>query len=162
MDPMIAELRKQYHCTLEMLEIVLGACTEEVWGKAFPGETCLTFWREAYHALFWIHNFLGPRDKTFQMKPFDRDIDPRLFTPPNNSCTRAEMLAFTKQTHLVVDEAFGSMTLDELRGPDGYDETEFDSVIHRLLYGLRHGQYHIGRLAAYLDQEDISFAAWRG
>ncbi len=72
------------------------------------------------------------------------------------------VLEATKQTHLVVDEAFGSMTLDELRGPDGYDETEFDSVIHRLLYGLRHGQYHIGRLAAYLDQEGISFDAWRG
>jgi hypothetical protein len=54
------------------------------------------------------------------------------------------------------------MTLDELNGPDHYDESDFRNVYHRLMYGLLHGQYHIGRLAAYLDQEGIQGSYWQG
>ncbi|MCU0520427.1 MAG: DinB family protein [Anaerolineae bacterium] len=162
MGPLIAELQQQYHCTVEMLEAVLGACTDEVWAKSFPGDVHLKFWREAYHTIFWIHNFLGPKEKIFEMEPFDKDIDPRLFTPPNYTCARAEVLEFALRTHTYVDEVFGSMTLDELCGPDAYGETEFRNVVHRLMYGLRHGQHHIGRLAAYLDQEGIQVDTWRG
>ena len=162
MDPLIAELRHQYHCTLEMYRSVLEACTNEIWNKAFPGEAFLEFWREAYHTIFWIHNFLGSADKSFEMQPFGKDIDPRLFTPPNNTCDRSEVLGYAAQTRSYADTVFASLTLDDLRAADAYGESEFGSVCHRLLYGLRHGQHHIGRLAAYLDQEGIQVDTWRG
>ncbi len=162
MDPLIAELQQQYHHTVEMVRVVLEACTDDAWSKPFPGEAFLTFWREAYHAIFWIHNFLGPKEKAFEMHPFGKDIDPRLFTPPNNTCSRAEALGYADRTDAYIDEVFGTMTLDDLRSADAYDESEFRSVYHRLMYGLRHGQHHIGRLAAYLDQEGIAADTWRG
>lgn len=162
MDPMVAELKHQYHTTLAMYQGVVGACTDAIWKKAFAGADFLTFWREAYHALFWLHNFLGGKEKTFAMQPFGEDIDPRTFTPPNNTCERASALKYAAQTQARVDEVFDAMTLDELCGPDQYDESDFRNVYHRLMYGLLHAQYHIGRLAAYLDQEGIEGSYWQG
>ena len=100
--------------------------------------------------------------KRFHPHPFGADIDPRLFTPPNNTCARAEALAYAAQTGAYVDEVFDAMTLDVLSGPDNYDESAFRSVYHRLMYGLRHGQHHIGKLTAYLNLEGIELEHWKG
>ncbi|MFN2283316.1 MAG: hypothetical protein ACK2UQ_02775, partial [Anaerolineae bacterium] len=65
-------------------------------------------------------------------------------------------------TQAYIDEVLDAMTVDELSGSDHYDESDFRNVYHRLMYGLLHGQYHIGRLAAYLDQEGIEQTYWQG
>lgn len=159
MDPLIAELKHQYHSALAMYQCLLEGCSDEVWEREYAG---VPFWREAYHALFWVHSFLGGRDKRFHFHPFGADIDPRLFTPPNNTCERAEALQYAAQTRAYVDEVFEALTLDELNGADHYDESEFRSVYHRLMYGLRHGQHHIGKLTAYLNLEGVQLNHWKG
>ncbi len=159
MDPLIAELQHQYHSTLAMLQSTIEGCPDEVWNEEYAG---VSFWREAYHALFWMHNFLGPRDKAFSFQPFGADVDPRLFTPPNNTCERAEALRYAAQTAAYIDEVFETMTLDELRAEDAYDESDFRSVYHRLMYGLRHVQHHAGKLTAYLNLEGIQLHHWKG
>ncbi|MBN1875612.1 MAG: DinB family protein [Anaerolineae bacterium] len=159
MEPLVAELKHQYHSTLAMYQSVLEGCPDELWNKEFAG---VPFWREVYHTIFWIHNFLGPKDKTFHMHPFGKDIDPRLFTPPNNTCERAEVLGYAVRTQDYVDEVFESLTLEELSGADHYEESKFRSVYHRLMYGLRHGQHHVGKLTAYLNLERIQLHHWKG
>ena len=155
----VAEMKLGYQSTLTMVESVLETCTEEIWEKDFPGAP---FWREAYHAIFWMHNHLGPRDKTFQFQPFGVDVDPRLFTPTNNTCTLGEVRGYAAQTRTYIDEVFNAMTIEELVGPDHYDEGEFRCVFHRLMYGLRHVQHHVGKLAAYLDAEGLDVDPWAG
>ena len=91
-----------------------------------------------------------------------KDIDPRLFTPPNNTCERAEALQYAAQTGAYVDEVFDVLTPDELSGTDNFDESNFRSVYHRLMYGLRHGQHHIDKLTAYLNLEGIQLNHWKG
>ena len=162
METLVAELKHQYHTTLAMYERVVSKCTDEVWEKQFPGAEFSTFWREAYHIIFWMHNFLGDKDKAFHFQPFGADIDPRLFTPPNNTCTRSDALVYVATTQAYVDEVFESLTLEDLEGEDHYDESEFRNVYHRLMYGLFHGQYHVGRLATHLDQEGIEDTYWQG
>jgi hypothetical protein len=159
MEPLIAELKHQYHSTLAMLTVVLEGCPDEVWRKEFAGAP---FWREAYHVLFWVHNFLGPREKSFSKQPFGVDIDPRLFTPPNNTCDREQAIRYAAQIGAYVDEVFDALALDELNGTDNYDETDFRTVFHRLMYGLRHGQHHVGKLTAYLNLEGIQLNHWKG
>jgi hypothetical protein len=159
MEPLVAELRQQYLNTLAMLRSVLERCPDEVWNKEYAG---VPFWREAYHAIFWTHTFLGPKGKAFHPHPFGKDIDPRLFTPPNNTCERAEALNYLAQTESSVDEVFGALTCTELDAADAYDETDFRSVYHRLLYGLRHAQHHVGKLTAYLNLEGIRLDHWKG
>jgi hypothetical protein len=159
MEPLIAELKHQYRSTLAMVGRLLEGCPDEIWAKEFAG---VPFWREAYHALFWIHTFLGPKDKAFHPHPFGKDIDPRLFTPPNNTCERGEALQYVAQTQTYIDQVFDALTLDELSGTDSYDESGFRSVCHRYMYGLRHGQHHIGKLTAYLNLEGIQLNHWVG
>ena len=159
MHPLVIELKHQYHSTLAMLQSVIEACSESVWSGEFAG---VPLWREAYHALFWMHNFMGPSDKTFRFRPFGKDIDPRLFTPPNNVCERAEALKYAALTGAYMDEVFDALTLDALAAADGYDETSFRSVYHRLMYGLRHVQHHVGKLTAYLNLGGVQLSHWKG
>lgn len=35
-------------------------------------------------------------------------------------------------------------------------------MYHRLTYGLRHGQHHIGKLTAYLNLEGVQLNHWKG
>lgn len=102
------------------------------------------------------------KEKTFDPHPFGEDIDPRLFTPPNNICDRNQALRYAAQTRTYVDQVFEALTLDELNGADHYDETGFRSVYHRLMYGLRHGQHHVGKLSAYLNMEGVQLDHWKG
>ena len=159
MEPLVAELKHQHHSTLAMLQSVIEVCPEDTWNLEFAS---VPFWREAYHALFWTHNFLGDKDKAFHFYPFGVDIDPRLFTPPNNTCVRADALQYAGQTRAYIDEVFDALTLDELGETDHYDESDFQSVYHRLLYGLRHVQHHVGKLTAYLNLEGIQLHHWKG
>jgi hypothetical protein len=159
MEPFVAELEHQYHSTLAMLTSTIEGCPEALWTQEFAG---VPFWREAYHALFWMHNFLGGPDKRFQFQPFGVDVDPRLFTPPNNTCERAEALGYAKQTAAYIDEVFDVLTLDLLNAGDCYDESDFRSVYHRLMYGLRHVQHHAGKLTAFLNLQGIQLHHWKG
>jgi hypothetical protein len=159
MDPLIAELKHQYHSTLAMYESLLEGCSDEIWDQEYAG---VLFWREAYHALFWLHTFLGFSDKTFHPWPFGKDIDPQLYTPPNNACERAEALQYVAQTKAYIDEVLKVATLGALNETDLFEDGEFRTVYHRLLYGLRHGQHHIGKLTAYLNLEGVRLHHWRG
>lgn len=159
MERPVAEMKHAYQCTLAMFESVLSTCTDELWETAFPSAP---FWREAYHTIFWMYNYLGSKDKAFEFQPFGRDIDPRLFTPPNNTCSLDEVRDYAAQTRAAIDRIFDAMTTDELWGPDHYDEAGFRCVFHRLMYGLRHVQHHVGKLAAYLDAEGLNVDHWAG
>lgn len=159
MEPLVAELKHQHHSTLAMLQSVIEACPEELWNKEYAG---VPFWREAYHALFWMHNFLGSKDKRFTRQPFGVDIDPWVIRPARNTCSRAGALQYAAQARAYIDEVFDTLTLEELNAADGYDETDFRSVYHRLMYGLRHVQHHVGKLTAYLNLEGIQLNHWMG
>ena len=159
MEPLVTELKQQHHSTLAMLTSTIEGCPDGIWTQEFAG---VPFWREAYHALFWMHNFLGDQDKHFQFQPFGVDIDPRLFTPPNNTCEQAEALGFAGQTAAYTDEVFETLTLELLAASDSYDESDFRSVYHRLMYCLRHVQHHVGKLTAYLNLEGIQLEHWKG
>ena len=51
---------------------------------------------------------------------------------------------------------------DVLGTSDTYDESDFRSVYHRLMYGLRHVQHHVGKLTAYLNLQSIQLHHWKG
>jgi hypothetical protein len=158
-EPLVAELKHQHHSTLAMLRSVLEACSDELWITEYAG---VPFWREAYHALFWMHNYLGLRDKRFSPQPFGVDIDPWVVRPANQTCERAEALNYAAQIRAYIEDVFGAMTVDELQAADGYDETDFGIVYQRLMYGLRHVQHHVGKLTAYLNLEGIELQHWKG
>ncbi len=50
---------------------------------------------------------------------------------------------------------------EHLAAPDTYAPQQFGTVINRLLYGLRHGQHHVGKLTGYLFSNGIDYDPWR-
>ena len=158
METFIADLKRNYLDALESLEAVVDACPDELWDKP---EGNGPFWREAYHGLFWMHNFLGGKAKTLVLHPFGKDIDPRLFAPLNAACGKAEFRQFAEQMRRDADAVVAELTLDELAEADGYEDGEFRTVGFRLLYGLRHVQQHVGKLAAILQANGIDCDGWR-
>jgi hypothetical protein len=76
------------------------------------------------------------------------DIDPRLFTPPNNACTLQEMHRFLHAAVEHVEQTFATLREEDLDAPDAFGE--FDTVLRRILYGLVHVQHHVGKLTAWL------------
>lgn len=158
---MITELQKQYHATLDMFELAVTNCPEPFWNRVFGDNA--PFWKEAYHCIFWFDNFLGGPAKRFERTPFGLDIDPRLFKPCSTTCSREEMLGCIRKVRTGIDEVFSKLTMEDLDRQDGFgDEGGFRSVAHRLLYGLRHGQHHTGKLTGYLFVNGVDYDPWRG
>ena len=156
-DFYIEELKQQYLHTLAMYEKVLAHCPDNVWTREFGG---IPFWREAYHCIFWMHNFAGGVHKQLEKMPFGLDIDPRLFTPPNATCTREQAQSFIVHTKTHFESVFETISMPELAQHDEFGH--FRTVLHRLLYGLRHGQHHIGKLTGWLYSIGIDFDHWQG
>ena len=53
-----------------------------------------------------------------------------------------------------------TISMSELAQPDQFGQ--FRTVLHRLLYGLRHGQHHVGKLTGWLYSLGIDFDHWQG
>lgn len=159
METVRKELREQYRATLDMLTLAVEHCPEELWARVFGDDS--PFWKEAYHAVFWLKNFAGGPSKSFERTPFGRDIDPRLFAKPEGAVTRDVLLGFIAATLRHIDVVFEQLTTEQLGAEDGFGDG-FRSVYHRLLYGLRHGQHHTGKLTGYLFSCGIDYDPWRG
>ena len=157
MDFWVEQLRRQTEAAVQTLAKVIEACPESAWTRRF-GPT--PFWHEAYHNLFWLVNFVGPPDHRFRRAPFGADIDPRLFVDAPPPVSRETMRAWLHEAARHVERTFAGLTDGQLTGPDGYDESDFDSVAARLLYALRHLQHHNGKLVTCLRLEGIDDWFW--
>jgi hypothetical protein len=157
MDFWVGQLQREYGRALHTLAKVIDACPEPAWTRPF-GPT--VFWHEVYHNLFWLANFVGPANHRFRRTPFGADIDPRLFVDAPSAVARATIRGFLEQATRHVEQTFAALSDAQLTGPDGYDESDFDSVAQRLLYELRHLQHHNGKLITCLRIEGIDDWFW--
>lgn len=151
----------QFEATFDMLKAAVEKCPDAMWDDL---DAKPAYWHEAYHALFWLDNFVGDRNKTFDPKPFGVNIDPRLFRDPGTTRGRDELLLLLEIARGHVAQRLADMTDADLEQEDGFGEesSEFDRVLRRILYGLRHGQHHVGKLAGRLAASGVSVDVWRG
>src|SRR5687768_4917113 len=56
-------LKEQYHAALAMLAECVEVCPDDMWTA---GRHPRTFWRIAYHAVFFTHLYLGQNEDAFQ------------------------------------------------------------------------------------------------
>ena len=160
----VDQIARQYEATFEMLKAAVEKCPDELWRgqDAKPA-----YWHEAYHALFWCDNFVGDKDRAFDRCPVGVDIDPRLFGNPGTALGKSELLDLLSVARSHVAKRLGEMTDLHLSERDvsygeGADVREFDVVLHRILYGLRHGQHHVGKLACRLWANGVTLGVWCG
>lgn len=155
---MLSEIKSGYLANLEMFILAVTNCPDGFWDKTCGDNS--PFWKEAYHCIFWIHNFLGDGKKRFERKPFGKDVDPRLFKPASNRCSKEEILNFAEETKRFVHDVFAEMSDSDLLCEDGYGDGH-RNVLHRLIYGLRHGQHHTGKLTGYLFLSGVDYDPWK-
>ena len=152
MENLKSALKGQTHASLLMLKGAIDACPDAIWVGGVPPRS---FWRLAYHTLFFTHLYLQVRDAEFVAWEFHRDevVGPRererLDATPYS---RAEMLAYWERVDAMVDP---QIDLIDLSAPDsGFDWYKIPKLDHIIL-NMRHIQEHAGQLRDRLLEAGI-------
>lgn len=158
-------LKSQYHAALAMLRETIERCPEDLWTA---GEHPRTYWRLAYHALFYTHLYLEPGEEAF--RPWDGhrpnvNFTDRLPWPPHEMpevvepYTRAQLMEYWRVCDGMVDGAVDSLDLDAQEcGFPWYPRTpKLDHQINN----IRHIQHHAAQLAETLGAAGVD-VEWVG
>ena len=70
MDKIKPALKGQYHAALDMLKGAITECPGDIWLGGVPPRS---FWRLAYHTLFYTHLYLQVKDTDFVLWEYHRD-----------------------------------------------------------------------------------------
>src|ERR1043165_9160642 len=103
MDNLKPALKGQYHAALDMLKGAIEECPEHIWVGGVPPRS---FWRLAYHTLFYTQFYLQVRSSDFVPWEHHRDeveSDPERENLDATPYTRAEMLGYWEMVDAVVD-----------------------------------------------------------
>jgi hypothetical protein len=142
-----AALKGQYHAGLKMLRQCVELCPEDVW---IAGEHPRTFWRIAYHGVFFTHLYLQPNEAAFQPWAKGReDADCLWESPPEIApYSKVEMLEYIDLVDAQVDATVELLDLDSKDSGFSWYPS-IDKLGHQLM-NIRHLQGHVGQLSELL------------
>jgi DinB superfamily len=143
MESLKPALKGQYHAALDMLKGAISECPEALWTSGTPPRS---FWRLAYHTLFYAELYLQVRSEDFVPWGLHRDevesdaereaLDPTPYT-------KAELLAYWERVDALVDSQLDK--IDLAASDSGIPWYKIPKLDHVLL-NLRHIQEHAGQL----------------
>ena len=152
MENLKPALKGQYHAALYMLKGAIESCPDAQWIAGVPPRS---FWRLAYHTLFFAHLYLEVTSEGFVAWENHRDEvisdheRERLDATPY---TQAELLAYWELVDAMVDPQLDKI---DLNSPDsGFSWYTIPKLDHVLL-NMRHIQEHAGGLRERLIETDI-------
>src|SRR5438270_12702030 len=95
-------IKGQYHAGLEQLRQAIECCPEDVW---IGGEHPRTYWRIAFHALYYTHLYMGQNLEAFQAWERSRESCRLLWGEPEveGPYTRADLLEYIRLVDAGVD-----------------------------------------------------------
>jgi len=135
-------LKHQLHAVLEMLRGAIQKCPEELWTNT---DYTNPYWRLAYHALFYTHQYMHATESDFA--PWERGrenvhhMDAPLET--NESYTKKDLLEYCHLIDAMVDETVDG--LDLLDPESGFSWKKISRADHQFA-SVRHSQHHAGQL----------------
>jgi hypothetical protein len=157
-------LWQQFGAAIDMLEIAILACPDEVWsGRDAPAPTGRPeFWYVAYHALFFLDLYLSDSVEGFAPPPpFTlSELDPAE-VPPERTYTKAELQAYLEHGRRKCRATIKALTDHKVRRRCGFDWLDLSDG-ELLLYNMRHVQHHAAQLNLILRQTTDSAPAWVG
>jgi hypothetical protein len=150
-------IRQQFGAAISMLENVMSACPDEIWGDRTAEPE---YWYTAYHTLFWVDLYLSGAVEGFvPPAPFNLDeLDPAGLLP-ERVYTKAELQKYLDHCRGKLQTILEAMT-DETFGKRcrfGWGEVSYAEL---LLYNMRHVQEHAGQLSHILGQKTGSAPGW--
>lgn len=156
------ELLNQYHAGLQMLNVTIERCPDELW---IDDTYSNVYWRIVYHTLYYTALYGGGGLKNFNRFEHHRP-DLHMLGECNHEgekietgkpYTRLEMLGYSQLVSESLDIAI-AVGIDQ---PHDMDWMPLQGLeLH--LYNLRHLQHHTGQLVERLHSKNISGIAWLG
>jgi len=154
----VAALKTQYHASLAMLKQAIEDCPDELWIE----DVQPSYWRIAYHTLFFTHFYLMPDQHTFTpWEKHRRDAVELELTPERlEPYTQEELLAYLAVCDQLVDEQLAVLDLSAPRsGFPWYDPLpKLDHQINN----IRHIQHHLAILSGRLRAAVGRGVDWKG
>lgn len=160
-------LKEQYHAGLAMLAECVEKCPDDTW---IEGEHPRPFWRIAWHAAYFTHNYLVQNAEAFNGSAADwppavrtalgvsdtqRAIDVEPYELPEGVAplTRREVRHYIAHVRGLIDATVDRLDLDS---PEtGFSWYPTMSKLSHELMNLRHLQGHVGQLSELLMAKGI-------
>lgn len=142
-----AALVGQFRATLAMLRECIEKCPDAMWAA---GEHPRTFWRIAYHTLYFTHMYLMPKREDFV--PWEKhqnqgyilwDDDEDGMPPVETTYSQVELLGYLDFMMENIDEWVQALDLESPES--GFSWYKIPKLDHMLL-NLRHLGIHVGQL----------------
>ncbi len=171
MDPIKPALKEQFHAALAMLADCVEKCPDDLWTSPSRKDTdgerfCIrSFWRIAFHGIFFTHLYLAQDEAAFQPWPGRRpgyfdgmwqkpwDIEPFEIPEDAEPTSKSEILEYIAFVDSILDATIDSLDLNSVESGIPWYKN-FGKLSHELLT-LRHLQGHVGQLSELLMQRDI-------
>jgi len=153
-------IKSQYYASLEMLKQAITKCPDSLW--AAP-EYKNQFWHVAYHALFYTHFYLHPREEDYVPWEKHRDKYVSLRSEPKvekvqDPYSKDELLAYLQFCTERVGEMVDAL---DLEGESGFYWLPFDKL-ELQFYNIRHIMEHTGELGERLGAKGEVEVEWVG
>ena len=152
MDATREAIRGQYHAAMDMLKGAIEACPDEIWTSGRPPRS---FWRLAYHTLFYAHLYLEQNVEDFVRWEHHRDeveSDEEHERDDATPYTREELLTYWTWIDGWADGQFDRL---DLSSPEsGFPWYSLPKLDHVML-NVRHISEHAGQLRDRLLEAGI-------
>lgn len=165
-------LKGQYKAGLAMLRDCIAKCPDDVWAAGMPvsppGDPtregaireARTFWRVAYHCLFFTHLYAMPREEDFV--PWEKHfahakeiwVGPDEEVPPRETAySQADLLEYLDWMVTQIDGWVDAVDLDSQESGFSWYK-DFPKLDHQIL-NVRHVGTHTGQLSERLMLKGI-------
>jgi hypothetical protein len=149
-----AILASQYQASLEMLKQTIIECPESLWNEAGDKNK---FWQVAYHALYFVHEYLADSYESFTPWIKHREVydfeESQTFEPYDKD-TILEYLAFCQR------HAAERIPQLDLEAPEGHGRSM--TTLELQIYSIRHIMQHTGELMERLGSRTGAEIDWVG
>lgn len=158
-----AALTGQYRAGVMMVRQCIERCPDDLWEAA--SEHPRTFWRIAYHALFYTHFYCMPDHESFT--PWERhvahgvvlwDDDEEGVPPVETTYTQASLVEYCD--YILEHVAAWVDALDLESQESGFPWYPIPKIDHQLV-NVRHLGIHLGQLQELLNARQID-TDWMG
>lgn len=155
-------IARQYHAAFAMLRQVIEDCPEDLW---VWGKHPRTFWRVAYHAIYYADMYLSQTEADFV--PWEKarervsdvwDDDPDGVPPELPPYAKSELIEYVDHVDAGLDSRI--MALDLETADPGFHWYSIPKLDH-VMMNFRHLQHHVGQLNEHLHGRDLEIR-WYG
>lgn len=152
-------IKSQYHASLAMLRQTVENCPETLWQRP---EDKNQFWHVAFHAVFYTHFYLHPKEEDFIPWPHHREevvsLQPDEDASGVRAYTQAEILDYIEYFSERIDPMVDAL---DFEAPSGFYWLPFNKLEVQF-YNIRHLMLHTGELSERLWAEAGIEGRWVG